>query len=137
MLQAGAFGQGGEIFILDMGEPVKIADLARDMIRLSGLTEDEIEITYTGIRPGEKLFEELAINEDEVDTTRHKKIFIARKEVTGLDELHEHKGDLLSSAHDGDNNQVREKLRDLIPTYVTPTLRKNVVSLHGHKKSAS
>lgn len=137
VLQAGAFGQGGEIFILDMGEPVKIADLARDMIRLSGLTEDEIEITYTGIRPGEKLFEELAINEDEVDTTRHKKIFIARKEVTGLDELHEHKGELLSSAHDGDNNQVREKLRDLIPTYVTPTLRKNVVSLHGHKKSAS
>ncbi len=136
VLQAGAFGEGGEIFILDMGEPVKISDLARDLIRLSGLSEEEIEIVYSGIRPGEKLFEELAINADEVDTTRHNKIFIASKEVTGLDQLQAHRADLIAHAHDGDEHQVRECLRALIPTYVTPSLRKNVISLHGHAKKA-
>ena len=65
VLQAGAFGRGGEIFILDMGEPVKIANLARDMIRLSGLSEQDIKITYTGVRPGEKLFEELSIDPED------------------------------------------------------------------------
>lgn len=133
VLQAGAFGQGGEIFILDMGEPVKISDLARDMIRLSGLSEDEIEIVYSGIRPGEKLFEELAINQDEVDTTRHDKIFIASKEVVGLEILDKHRQELLDHAHDGSAHKVRECLQALIPTYVSPTLRKNVISLHGHK----
>jgi FlaA1/EpsC-like NDP-sugar epimerase len=77
-MQAAAMGQGGEIFVLDMGEPVCIVDLARDLIRLSGFTEDEIHIEFTGIRPGEKLFEELSTKSEDLDRTRHPKIFIGR-----------------------------------------------------------
>ncbi|MEC9440853.1 MAG: nucleoside-diphosphate sugar epimerase/dehydratase [Myxococcota bacterium] len=129
VLQAGALGQGGEIFILDMGEPVKIADLARDMIRLSGLSETDIEIIYTGIRPGEKLFEELAINTDEMDKTRHKKIFVAPEEVEGIQLLGEHYATLIQTAEDGNEQEVRQLLKQIIPTYSTPKLPKNVVSL--------
>src|SRR5215471_16166195 len=79
VIQAGTMGNGGEIFVLDMGEPVKIADLARDLITLSGLTPDEdIEIQFTGLRPGEKLFEELSVDAEHADTTRHPKIFVGR-----------------------------------------------------------
>ena len=78
VVQAGAMGQGGEIFVLDMGEPVRIIDLARDMIRLSGLTVDEdIEIAITGLRPGEKLFEELYNRHEEHVETPHEKIMVA------------------------------------------------------------
>jgi len=78
VMQAGLMGSGGEIFVLDMGEPVRIADLARDMIRLSGLGEDEIRIVYTGLRPGEKLYEEpLAANEDTLPTP-HPKLRVAK-----------------------------------------------------------
>jgi FlaA1/EpsC-like NDP-sugar epimerase len=72
-------GEGGEIFVLDMGEPVRILDIARDLITLSGLRPyEDIDIAFTGIRPGEKLFEELAINEEGMTKTRHPKIFIGR-----------------------------------------------------------
>lgn len=79
VMQAGTMGQGGEIFILDMGEPVKIVDLARDLIRLSGMVPDEdIEISFSGMRPGEKLFEELSVSAECADKTKHPKIFIGR-----------------------------------------------------------
>ncbi len=79
VLQAGALGKGGEIFILDMGEPVKIVDLAADMITLSGFKPyEEIDIVFTGIRPGEKLFEELGTSADKVEKTRHEKVFVGR-----------------------------------------------------------
>lgn len=78
VIQAGALGQGGEIFVLDMGEPVKIVDLARDMIILSGLKpEQDIKIEYTGLRPGEKLYEELFSDRENFAVTRHERIFIA------------------------------------------------------------
>ena len=77
VMQAGLMSNGGEIFVLDMGEPVKIAELAKDMIRLSGLHEDEIKIVYTGLRPGEKLYEELLADDEHTLPTPHEKLRIA------------------------------------------------------------
>lgn len=78
VLQAGLTGKGGEIVVLDMGEPVKIADLARDMIRLSGFDENDIKIVYTGLRPGEKLYEEVLAADENSLPTPHPKLRIAR-----------------------------------------------------------
>lgn len=78
VIQAGALAQGGELFILDMGEPVKILDLAKDLIALSGYKEDDIKITFTGLRPGEKMFEELMLDVETADRTSHDKIFVCR-----------------------------------------------------------
>src|SRR5207244_3706623 len=76
---AATMGKGGEIFILDMGEPVKIVDIARDLIKLSGLTPDrDVEIHFTGMRPGEKLFEELFLGEEQAEKTQHPRIFIGQ-----------------------------------------------------------
>ena len=78
VLQAGVMGQGGEIFVMDMGKPIKIVDLARDMIRLSGFHEDEIKIEFTGLRPGEKLYEELLADDELTERTPHPKLRIAK-----------------------------------------------------------
>jgi FlaA1/EpsC-like NDP-sugar epimerase len=78
VLQAGCMGLGGEVFVMDMGEPIKIVDLARDMIRLSELSENEIRIVYTGLRPGEKLFEELLADDEHTRPTPHPKLRIAK-----------------------------------------------------------
>jgi len=118
VLQAATMGRGGEVFILDMGEPVKIVDLARDLIRLSGLEpEQDVEIKFTGIRPGEKLFEELSTDEERAEKTRHAKIFIGRVQpadwqalVRGIDELGE-KTDVL------EERQIYQALRGLIPEF--------------------
>ncbi len=97
VLQAGAMGRGGEIFVLDMGEPVRIVDLAKDLIRLSGLSEDAIEIHFTGARPGEKLFEELYFDAESTLPSEHEKLRTAyhrpfefrqvRLDLNALDEL--------------------------------------------------
>jgi FlaA1/EpsC-like NDP-sugar epimerase len=78
VLQAASMGLGGEIFVMDMGEPVKIVDLARDMIRLSELSESDIRIVYSGLRPGEKLFEELLADDEHTRPTPHPKLRIAK-----------------------------------------------------------
>ena len=84
VMQAGLMGVGGEIFVLDMGEPVKIAELAKDMIRLSGFHHDEIKINYTGLRPGEKLYEELLADDEQTQPTPHPKLRIAMARKTDL-----------------------------------------------------
>ena len=86
VIQAGAITKGGEIFILDMGTPIKIYDLARDLITLSGYEPDkDIKITYTGLRPGEKLHEELMFQEEGISSTKYKKIFVAKSSESDID----------------------------------------------------
>jgi FlaA1/EpsC-like NDP-sugar epimerase len=117
VIQAGALANGGEIFILDMGEPVKIADLARDMIKLSGLEPDvDIEIDYIGLRPGEKLFEELLLNEEGITATKYKKIFIAKPTFTDVDVFESELGELRELLFNS-NTEVKDIIKKIVPTY--------------------
>ncbi|WP_305402617.1 nucleoside-diphosphate sugar epimerase/dehydratase [Photobacterium leiognathi] len=126
VIQAGAMGKGGDVFVLDMGEPVKIVDLAENLVKLSGLelkTEDnpfgDIELKYTGLRPGEKLFEELLIG-DNVGETEHSRIMTANERFLSLDE-YLHILDLLDKAcHDFKHEDIRQILLDA-PTDFKPT----------------
>ncbi|MFZ5443807.1 MAG: polysaccharide biosynthesis protein [Myxococcota bacterium] len=116
VLQAATIGRGGEIFVLDMGEPVKIVDLARDLITLSGLTPDkDIEIRFTGLRPGEKLFEELSTMEEKAEKTRHPKIFIGRLPSRPLDEVSRQVAALLQQVNDLDVDEAARRIRDVVP----------------------
>ena len=120
-LQAGAIGRGGEIFLLDMGEPVKILDLAKELITLSGLRPGEdIEIVFTGIRPGEKLFEELSIRGEDVAATPHPKIGIWKKRSEDHVTVCRAIEDLMRLAQDGDPDAIRSRLRQIVPEYVEP-----------------
>ena len=116
VLQAGCMSLGGEIFVLDMGEPVKIVDLARDMIRLSGLAEDEIKIEFTGLRPGEKLFEELLADDEHTLPTPHPKLRVAKARSADQAWLSE----LLNWMKDNntmDDAHVRRDLKKWVPEY--------------------
>ena len=118
VIQAGAIGQGGDVFLLDMGEPVKIYDLAIQIIKLSGLQPGrDIDINITGLRPGEKLYEELLINGDNISQTDHIKIFSAREEMLPWDILKSKLDDLFTSAHNNDAPQIKEHLKQLVPGY--------------------
>jgi FlaA1/EpsC-like NDP-sugar epimerase len=118
VLQTAAIGESGEILILDMGEPVKLVDLARDLVRLSGLKEGEdIDIVFTGIRPGERLFEEL-YNEDEVaDRSRHPRIFVGRIRPNAFEEVSAGMARLRAVLERGDEGLVREGLRAVVTEY--------------------
>ncbi|HET6263306.1 MAG TPA: nucleoside-diphosphate sugar epimerase/dehydratase [Usitatibacter sp.] len=117
VLQAGSMGLGGEIFVMDMGEPIKIVDLARDMIRLSELSESEIRITYTGLRPGEKLFEELLADDEHTRPTPHPKLRIAKAREVDPDWL----AGLLEWLRAGEriptDSEVRRDLKRWVPEY--------------------
>ena len=111
-------GLGGEIFVMDMGEPVRIVDLARDMIRLSELSESEIRIVYTGLRPGEKLFEELLADDEHTRATPHPKLRIAKARevdpgwIAGLLAW-------LQSERIPSDSEVRRDLKRWVPEYQT------------------
>ena len=119
VLQAAAFDTDDTLFILDMGSPVRIADLARDMIRLSGMTEEEIAIVYSGVRPGEKLYEELTLAQESVDRTAHPKIFVGQSPANPPAEFDTLFFALIQAAEAYENWQVRRILGHLIPGYST------------------
>ena len=134
VLQAGCMGLGGEIFVMDMGEPVRILDLANDMIRLSEGSESDIKIIYTGLRPGEKLFEELLADDEHTRPTPHPKLRIAKaREVdpawlTGLLQW-------LNQDRLPDDIEVRRDLKRWVPEYVS-TVRPKLKSISGGQKTA-
>lgn len=116
VLQASTLGKGGEIFVLDMGKPVKIVDLARDMIRLARLKEGEdIEIVFTGLRPGEKLFEELFLEEETHYRTVHEKIFISQNGRGNCLPLGQRIDILLTAARQGDEAEIARLIRVIVP----------------------
>ena len=120
VIQAGAMGKGGDVFVLDMGEPVRIYELAKKLIKLSGMEvkdddnlEGDIEIIFTGLRPGEKLYEELLIG-DNVSTTEHKQIFRAEEEFLPEQELSKHLEALEEAERDGDVLSLRDILKETV-----------------------
>lgn len=121
VLQAAALGQGGEVFLLDMGEPVRIVDLARDLIELSGLEMGhDVEIQFTGMRPGEKLFEELMVSGEEYGPTRHQKVYVSRngKHASPCPvPLEQSVAELVDLARRGDEGCLRAKLHQIVPEY--------------------
>lgn len=117
ILQASYYAHGGEIFVLDMGEPVKIDDMARNLIRLSGYVPDEdIKIVYTGLRPGEKLYEELLMDEEGITETENELIFIG-KPIKMDDADFMKKLDLLDEASRGESDRIKEIVAEIVPTY--------------------
>jgi FlaA1/EpsC-like NDP-sugar epimerase len=116
VLQAGAMGRGGEIFILDMGEPVRIVDLAKAAITLSGLRPFvDIEIVFTGIRSGEKLFEELELTEEQMSKTRHPKIFIGKINPYAEEKIQDALERLSLLSETGKEVELRRFLNDFLP----------------------
>lgn len=117
VLQAGAYARGGEIFVLDMGEPVKILDLAKNLIQLSGYKVDEdIRIEFTGLRSGEKMYEELLLNEEGLQETANKMIYIG-KPVMGDSETFERQLEELYEACWSESENIRQKVREIVPAY--------------------
>jgi len=118
VLEAGVIGKGGEIFIFDMGDSVKIADLAGKMIRLSGLTPGkDIQIKFTGLRPGEKLFEELLNKEENTLPTHHPLILIAKVKEYSFDEVQKEITELIAMAGTKSNNELVQKMKEIVPEY--------------------
>lgn len=118
VLQAGTYADGGEIFVLDMGSPVKIDTLARNMIRLSGLRPDiDIKISYTGLRAGEKLYEEKLMSEEGLRTTPNHLIHIGRPIPFDTDEFLHQLHTLMTAAYDGKEDTIRDLVAEVVPTF--------------------
>jgi len=121
VIQAGGMAKGGEIFVLDMGDQIKILDLARNLIRLSGFEPDvDIKITFTGLRPGEKLYEELLMSQEGLLDTNHKKIFVGKPIDFNKDNLNEYLKELWDIVMEEEEELIEETMRNLVPTYISP-----------------
>jgi FlaA1/EpsC-like NDP-sugar epimerase len=118
VLQAGSMGRGGEVFLLDMGEPVKIVDLARKLIRLSGFQPDvDIPIRFVGLRPGEKLYEELLVDEDSSRRTEHEKIWILDRDSVPPERVAHGVEEVCAAASAADLERALLALKSLVPEY--------------------
>ncbi len=129
VLEAGVMGEGGEIFVFDMGRQLRIEDVARKMIRLSGLEpEKDISIVYTGLRPGEKLYEELFSNSEKIQPTHHPKLMMAHYSGIPLHVVPEKIAELEMIMTKGDEKVLGEAIRSLVPEFNNST---------GHHKQHS
>jgi FlaA1/EpsC-like NDP-sugar epimerase len=118
VLQAGAMAKGGEIFILDMGEPVKILDLAKNLIQLSGFKPyEDIQIEIIGLRPGEKLYEELLLNRDSNIATKHEKIFTEKPEEIDQEIIEDFLNNIKVKIPTLEDQEVKEEIKKIVPTY--------------------
>ena len=117
VLEAGSMGNGGEIYIFDMGKPVKIVDLAKRMILLSGAKNVKIE--YTGLRHGEKLYEELLNNEENTTKTHHDKIMVAKVRDYDFDEVTKDIDELISISYTFDEMNIVRKMKEIVPEFIS------------------
>ncbi len=140
VIQAGALATGGEIFILDMGKPVKISDLAHDLIRLSGMEPGEdIKVEYTGIRPGEKLFEEILTNDEGARATKHDRIFIGKpseESFTRMDFILKKLEQLVKSSDVNNDELIRQQLANLVPTYKRDSASNSIKEIKDNIQSS-
>jgi FlaA1/EpsC-like NDP-sugar epimerase len=121
VLEAASFAHGGEIFVLDMGEPVKIVTLAENLIRMYGkVPYEDVEIKFTGLRPGEKIKEELLMNEEGLEKTRNKLIFIGKQLKIDGDKFIKDLWKLKNAANQNDDEVAVEALHEIVPTFVSP-----------------
>lgn len=120
VLQAAAMGNGGELFVLEMGQQVKIVDLARDLIRLTGCSLSDVEIRFMGIRPGEKLFEELSSTEEQVRKTLHPQIYVGRSRAKPWEEINRQIDELGELADSTDVARLVAKIKEVVPEYELP-----------------
>ena len=119
VIQAACYAKGGEIFVLDMGKPVKIYDLAENLIRLSGYTPNvDIKIDVVGLRPGEKLYEELLMDQEGLEGTKHSKIFVGRPMTVEMNVLEENLKLLKDAVETKDNEKIRDVMEKVVPTYI-------------------
>jgi FlaA1/EpsC-like NDP-sugar epimerase len=124
VLEAGVMGAGGEIFIFDMGESVRILDVAKKMVKLSGLQlGKDIQISFTGLRPGEKLYEELLANSENTQPTHHEKIMIAKVRAYDYDQVSQQLVNLKQLLNLGDETRIVTKIKELVPEFVSNNSR--------------
>jgi len=120
VLEAGGMGNGGEIFIFDMGKPVKIYDLAKKMIRLAGyVPEKEIKIKVVGLRPGEKLYEELLTDQSKTLPTHHEKIMIAQEVIEKFENINQDVSEVMQLAQNYEANLIVAKMKQIVPEYIS------------------